>query len=236
MAEQQMNLYQKLAKIRAMSDVVRKDKKGYNYNYADVTAILANITAGMKKHRVSLIPSINPNTSRVEKVVSKNTKFDKTGKPFESTSTEMLYSADMIFTWVDDDNPEDKISVPWFVVGSQSDPSQALGAGLTYCMRYFLCNYFQIAQPDDDVDAYRSKQKLAEKSEDRAIAGEIISQLDKLVREYLKSNPDRQEEIKTFVGKYVKNSDYFKITEPAIASKLLQDFTTKYLNTKKESE
>ena len=49
-----LNLIQKLAKIRAISDVVAKEKRGYNYSYADITSILAKITAGMKKYGVSL--------------------------------------------------------------------------------------------------------------------------------------------------------------------------------------
>ena len=32
-----LNLIQKLAKIRAISDVVAKEKRGYNYSYADIT-------------------------------------------------------------------------------------------------------------------------------------------------------------------------------------------------------
>ena len=48
-----MNLYQKLAKIRAISDIAKKDKRGYNYTYADITQILANVTAGMKKYALS---------------------------------------------------------------------------------------------------------------------------------------------------------------------------------------
>lgn len=154
-----LNLIQKLAKIRAISDVVAKEKRGYNYSYADITSILAKITAGMKKYGVSLIPQIVPGTSHVEQFVTSNTKFTKTGEAYESKTSEMLVTADMVFKWVDDANPEDFIEVPWFVTGSQGDPSQALGSGLTYCTRYFLCNYFQIAQADSDVDAYRSKQK-----------------------------------------------------------------------------
>lgn len=42
------SLIQKLAKIRVMSDVVKKDKKGFNYSYVQVTTILASITAGIK--------------------------------------------------------------------------------------------------------------------------------------------------------------------------------------------
>jgi len=224
-----MNIYQKLAKIRGISDVVSKEKKGFNYTYADITTILAKITAGMKKYGVSLIPSIVPNTTEVSKNVVVNTKFDKAGKIYDSTTTEMLVKADMIFKWVNDDNPEDFIEVPWVITGSQGDPSQALGASLTYCTRYFLTNYFQIAQADSDVDDYRSKQKAAEASEDVAIAHEIIQKFDVDVKKYLADNPDKSEEIKKFIGRFVKNSNYLTIKEPALAAKLLEDFTNTYM-------
>lgn len=224
-----LNLIQKLAKIRAISDVVTKEKRGYNYSYADITTILAKITAGMKKYGVSLIPQIVPGTANVEQSVSSTTKFTKTGEAYEAKTTEMLVTADMIFKWVDDENPEDYIEVPWFVTGSQSDPSQALGSGLTYCTRYFLCNYFQIAQADSDVDAYRSKQKEAESSEDRAIAEEIISQFDALVRTFLADNPGKSDEVKTFVKRYAKSGNYLAIKEPSLAADLLAKFNEKFI-------
>lgn len=153
----------------------------------------------MKKYGVSLIPQIVPETANVKQLVTSTTKFTKTGDAYEAKSSEMLVTADMIFRWVDDANPKDFIDVPWFVTGSQGDPSQALGSGLTYCTRYFLCNYFQIAQADSDVDAYRSKQKEAEVSEDKAIAEEIISQFDGVVRKFLADHPDKSDDVKTFV-------------------------------------
>lgn len=211
-----------------MADVVKKSKKGYNYSYADITEILAKVTAGMKKYNVSLIPSIVPQTSHVNQVSTKTTKFKKTGEPYENIVNEYLVNADMTFTWVNDDNPEERIEVPWFVTGSQSDPSQALGSGLTYCTRYFMTSYFQIAQSDLDVDAYRSKQREAEASEGKEIAGEIIKQVDILVTSYLSDNADKKDEVKKFIGKYVKGSDYWKIDKPEIASKLLNDFKNKY--------
>lgn len=232
MEEENLNLVQKLAKIRAMSDVVARDKKGYNYKYSDITNILAKITAGMKKYSVSLVPQIVPGTGKVEKHVTVNTKFDKTGKPYENTATEMLFSADMVFRWINDDNPEDYMDVPWFVTGSQSDPSQAAGSGLSYFTRYFMLNFFQIAQTDLDVDAYRSKQKEAEVAEEKEIAGEIISEFDKIVRPYLADNPDKADEVKKFISRYVKGGNYLVIKEPALASKLLSDFNNKYIQTK----
>ena len=220
-----MNIYQRLAKIRGVSDVAQKSMKGYNYRYTDINDILAKVTAGMKKYRVSLIPTITPGTAQITQNILSNTKFDKTGKSYINTTTEMLFTADMMYRWVNDDNPEEYISVPWFVTGSMSDPAQAVGSGLTYTQRQFLQAYFQIAQTQDtDVDAYRSKQREAEVSEDRDIASKIIAEFDKILKIFLSDNPDKKEEVIQFVSRYAKKADYNKIKEPALASKLLDDF------------
>ena len=227
--EGNLNLIQKLAKIRAIADVETKSKRGYNYSYADITSILAKVTAGMKKYGVSLIPNVAPDTASVEQIVTKNTKFDKTGKSYDSTTSELLVTADMMFVWINDENPSEKVEVPWFVVGMQQDPSQAFGSGLTYCTRYFLTNYFQIAQTDLDVDAYRSKQKEAEASEGKMVAEEIIAKLDSLIKAYLAGNPDKSDDVKGFIARYVKNSNYFAIKDPALAARLLADFNNNYM-------
>ena len=181
-----LNLYQKLAKIRMIADVAAKDKRGFNYSYADITQILAKVTAGMNKYGVSLIPGIVHESFDVQKVELRNTKVNKKGEIYEDVSTEMLVSADMEFTWVNNDDPSETIIVPWVMTGSQSDPSQATGSGLTYCTRYFLTNYFQIAQKDvQDVDEYRSKQKEAELAEKKAIAASIIEEFDLLMKKFL---------------------------------------------------
>lgn len=220
-----MNIYQRLAKIRSVSDVAQKSMKGYNYRYTDINDILAKVTAGMKKYRVSLIPTITPGTAQITQNILSNTKFDKTGKSYINTTTEMLFTADMMYRWVNDDNPEEYISVPWFVTGSMSDPAQAVGSGLTYTQRQFLQAYFQIAQTQDtDVDAYRSKQREAEVSEDRDIASKIIAEFDKILKIFLSDNPDKKEEVIQFVSRYAKKAEYNKIKEPALASKLLNDF------------
>lgn len=230
MSEENLSLIKKLAKIRNISDVAQKNKQGYGYTYTDITEILANVTAGMKRYGVSLLPSIVPGTSKIEQVTTVNTKTDKQGRTYDKKDTEMLFSADMVYKWVNDDNPEEFIEIPWAVVGAQSDPSQSLGSGLTYCSRYFLTNYFQIAQSDLDVDAYRSKQKAAEASEDKAIAEAIIDQFDTILKQFLADNQDKKDEVKKFITKYVKNANYPAIKDPALASKLLEDFKNTYIN------
>lgn len=225
-----LNLYQKLAKIRMIADVAAKDKRGFNYSYADITQILAKVTAGMNKYGVSLIPGIVHESFDVQKVEIRNTKVNKKGETYEDISTEMLVSADMEFTWVNNDDPSETIVVPWVMTGSQSDPSQATGSGLTYCTRYFLTNYFQIAQKDvQDVDEYRSKQKEAEMAEKKAIAASIIEEFDLLMKKFLPDNQDKVEDVKKFISKYVKGGNYFNIKEPEVAAKLLNDFKATHI-------
>lgn len=228
-----MNLIQKLAGIRGIADSVKKNLKGYNYSYADITEILAKVTSGMKKYGVSLIPSIVPGTSVIEQHDFVNTKTDKAGNTYDARSSEMLYMAEMVFRWVNDDDPLDFIDVPWYVVGMQADPSQALGSGMTYTLRQFLTNYFQIAQSNLDVDAYRSKQKAAADAEDKAITSAIIEQFDTLLRTYLADHPDKSEEIQGFLARFAKKGNYFAITDPELAAKLLNNFKTKYIEGKK---
>lgn len=226
-----LNLYQKLAKIRMIADVAAKDKKGFNYSYADITQILAKVTAGMNKYGVSLLPGIVPQTFDVQKVETHNTKFDKTGKPYDNVSTEMLVKADMTFRWVNNDDPTDTIIVPWVLVGSQPDPSQATGSALTYCTRYFLTDYFQIAQKDaKDVDDYRSKQKEAQEAEKKAVVASLIDQFDVMLKKFLADHPEKKDEVVEFISRYAKKSNYLTITEPEIAAKLLDDFGKTYAN------
>ena len=224
----ELTLVQKLAKIRAISDVVYKEREGFKYKYASITTILAKITAGMKKYRVSLYPCIVPGTSNVSQLVTETTKVAKTGEPFVSKTSEMMVYAEMVFKWVNDDNPGDYLDVPWLLVGSQADPAQAMGSGLTYTMRQFLTTFFQIAQEDTDVDTYRSKQKAAEMAEDVAVAQGIIKEFDTALKSFLADNPDKADEAQKFISRYIRGADYFKIKNPTLAAKLLNDFKEKF--------
>ena len=65
MAEQDLknlNIYQKLAKIRKQVEVIQKNKAGYGYKYVSEDEILARISTFMDKYSLSLIPSITKDT------------------------------------------------------------------------------------------------------------------------------------------------------------------------------
>lgn len=224
-----LNLYQKLAKIRKQVEVLKKNKSGFNYKYVTDEEILARVTAFMDKYDISLIPSIVQGTIDHDQYHYVKTKIDKASKqPYEEHNNEIIVRADMTYTWVNNTNPEERIEVPWAVIGQQGDASQALGSGLTYSMRYFLLKYFNIATPEDDVDNWRSKQKAAEAAEDKALAEQVIKQLDEGIKGFLNENPKESENVKKLVTKYVKNGNYFAITESALASKLLSEFNATF--------
>lgn len=224
MAEQNLNIYQKLAKIRKQVEVIQRNKKGYGYTYVSEDEILAKISGFMDKYSLSLIPSVIHSSAVVTPYHTKKTKSTNKGEIYEENVNEVLVSADMVFTWVNNKNPDERVDVPWILVGHQSDGSQSFGSGLSYAMRYFLLKFFNIATPDDDPDKWRSKQKAAGAAEDKMIAEEIIASFDTMVKEFLASNQDKTEEVKKFVAKYVKGGNYFAITESVLASKLLADF------------
>lgn len=224
MAEQSLNIYQKLAKIRKQVEVVQRNKSGYGYKYVSEDELLAKISGFMDKYSLSLVPSVVQGSAKVAPYHSKKTKSTNKGDFYEENINEVLVSADMVFTWVNNDSPDERIEVPWALVGHQNDGSQSFGSGLSYAMRYFLLKFFNVATPDDDPDKWRAKQKAAEAGEDKMIAEQIIQNVDAVIKGFLSKNPGKSEEVKKFAAKYAKGGNYFAITESALASKLLSDF------------
>lgn len=219
-----LNIYQRLAKIRKQVEVIQRNKSGYGYKYVSEDKILAKISGFMDKYNLSLIPCVVHSSSVISPYNTKKTKATNKGDIYEENVNEVLVSADMIFRWVNNDNPEEFIEVPWILVGHQTDGSQSFGSGLSYAMRYFLLKFFNIATPDDDPDKWRSEQKAAGVAEDKMIAEEIIQNVDAAIKEFLTANPGKAEDVKKLVAKYVKGGNYFAITESVVASKLLNDF------------
>ena len=225
----QMNLYEKLERIRKLVEVLRKDKKGFNYKYTTEESVLAKVTFGMAKYHVSLVPSITPNTATSQLINYENVKVTKDGKAIKSPVNEYLVQAEMTYTWVNNDNMEDRIVVPWLLVGSQSDPSQAFGSGLTYSNRYFILKFFHVATTEDDPDNWRQKQAEAKKIEGAEVCKSIIEQIDKKVKSMLKDDKDGK--IKTKITETLKDNivingkksaNYINLTEPEMAAKALE--------------
>ena len=227
-----MNIYQKLAKIRKPVEVLKKNKKGFNYTYVSEDEILAKITGLMEKYNISLIPNIVPGTTEMVPYSYVNTKASRDGKIYDQRTSEILVKADMEWHWVNNDNPDDRIVVPWALVGQQADASQAFGSGLSYCTRYFMLKYFNVATSDEDPDSWRSKQQEAKEGEDKAVADGITDQVVAIVNGYLETHPDERESIIEIVKKYAKDKGRSSpnpkvIHDPTVAASLLAEIKTK---------
>lgn len=231
--EEKLNIYQKLSKIRKPVEVIKKNRRGYGYTYVDEGEILSRITGSMRKYGVSLIPNITHGTAQVEPYHYVKTKTTKDGNTFEEHVNEVIVRADMDWIWVNDEDPNDRIVVPWLLVGSQADASQGFGSALTYASRYFLLKYFNVATSDDDPDEYRRKQKEAEEEENRLITEKLTDEIHKMVTEYLSSHPDEKANVANITKKYVRengkaSTNYFAIESSDVAAKLLMALKDKF--------
>lgn len=224
-----LNIYQKLAKVREHVEVLRKDKEGHNYTYVDAETILANITGTMKDLGISLIPRILPGTTSVSPCPYTTIKFTKDGQQYEDRKNEVIVQADMEYHWVNDENPDERVVIPWTMLGQQTNASQAFGSGLTYCGRYFLLEYFNIATTKDDPDNWRSLQQEAMEKESREMAKRISETCVQLINAQLEKDPAKRPDIVELVKKYAKDkngkssTNPLIITDPAVAAALLRD-------------
>lgn len=228
MAEANMNIYQKLAKIRKQVEVMKRDAKGFNYTYTTEESILAKVTVQMDKLHLSLIPSIVPESTVVIPYSVTETKTTSKGDVYDKNVNEILVQSDMIWTWVNNDNPDERIEVPWAMVGQQSDASQAFGSGLTYSSRYFLLKYFNIATSDADPDAFRKKQKAAEAEEQKLISSEITATIDTYLKDHVYKKPEDRDAALEIVSKYIKSGNYLEIKDPILARSLLAALQEKF--------
>ncbi|EFE60032.1 ERF family protein [Staphylococcus epidermidis] len=146
---EQLNLYQKIAEVKANIDGFTKDTKGYNFSYVSGSQILHRIRKKMIEHNLLLVPSTsNENWTT-------HTFKNKRGQEV----TEFIVEMDLNYTWINADKPEEKFEVSYHAYGQQSDISQAHGTALTYAERYFLMKFFNIPTDEDDADAKQKQEK-----------------------------------------------------------------------------
>lgn len=238
MAEQKLNIIQKLSGIRKMAAAVKKSADGYNYTYPPEDEVLANVTAGMNKYGVGLHLSVDPNY-KITPFDYDKVKKNKQGEIISSEKiNEWLFEGTAIYEWINEEDPNDRIEATWPLIGQQTDASQAFGSATTYCNRYFMLKYFQTATVKDDPDAYRSKQKSKEDADNIEKATNIITAMHVLVNDFVQKFPDKREAISAIVKKYVvvkkkPSSDYFQVTDPDVALKLQEEIINFITETQK---
>ncbi|MBM0318660.1 single-stranded DNA-binding protein [Staphylococcus pseudintermedius] len=150
----ELNLYQKIADVKANIDGFTKDTKGYNYTYVSGSQVLHRIRSKMIEHNLLLVPKTLEETYSVEDVTRYSPKYKK-----QVTTTEYTVKVKLIYTWINADKPEEQLELPFFAIGQQDDPAKALGTALTYSERYFLMKFFNIPTDEDDADSKQKKEQ-----------------------------------------------------------------------------
>ena len=146
-----MNLHQKLVEIRKSIKGFHKDAKAgsgsyVGYEYVSGSQVLRAIKEKMDELGVILVPEIDYDTMKWEKHQY------KTAKGVEKT--DFIITMKMIYTWVNAEFPDDKITVPWVCIGQQTDDiAKAVGTAMTYNERYFLLKSLGLPTDEDDADA-----------------------------------------------------------------------------------
>jgi len=225
---QKQSLHYKLWKIGEMCDVLVKDAAAFNYKYVKEADVLAKTKAGFQKYGVNLYTEIVPGTMTVTPYTYE--RYDsklKVNKPIN----EFIVEAQLLYTFINVEDPTDKLEVPFTMVASMEDPSLAMGAALSYSSRYFLLKFFKIPTLDDDPEQYRSKQKEAETYEEQKEARTLEEELKKMVDEIVAKGTElikkgfKKEDIMDAVGKHNNgNQNPSSIRTKEICAAVMEEF------------
>lgn len=140
-----MNLHQKIVEIKKCLESFKKDTKSFNYKYVSGSQVLGDIKEKMDELGVLLIPELDYNTLHWEKHEYTNSK--------NQDKLDFIITAKMTYTWINAEDPDDKIVVPWVCIGQQADDiAKAVGTAMTYNERYFLLKFLGVPTDEDDAD------------------------------------------------------------------------------------
>ncbi|ANQ88894.1 TPA: single-stranded DNA-binding protein [Staphylococcus pseudintermedius] len=156
----ELNLYQKIADVKANVDGFTKDAKGYNYDYVEGSQILHKIRPKMEEYGLIMYPSVE----RYEHFETKNSK----GKTEHAVMLAIKYH-------IIDSATKEELAIDFAAFGQQQDIAQAYGTALTYAERYFILKLLNIPTDEDDPDAQQKKQRYtkADKHDIEVLKNEI---------------------------------------------------------------
>ena len=143
-----LNIYEKILEIRKLVTYFQKGTKGQNCVYVNGATVLGTIRPKMDELGLLLLPTITK---------SELTNITVTEGSENKEKVKQIVKCDMLFIWVNVENPSERLEVPFASFGMQNDVSMAFGSALTYTERYFLLKFFNIPTDKDDPDAFSEK-------------------------------------------------------------------------------
>lgn len=210
MAEEikELNLFQKIADVKANIDGFTKDAKSYNYSYVSGSQVLHRIRNKMIENNLLLVPKTSEENYKQIDVTRFNKKAGR-----EITTSEFIVEMKLTYVWINADKPEEQFEVTFYAVGQQDDVSKAHGTALTYAERYFLMKFFNIPTDEDDADAKEKQEKYSKPNVQKVgeLKQDIFSFID-LMKERGREITEEQ------VKKELNITDYTKLSNGQIAN------------------
>ena len=206
--QQELNLFQKIADVKANIDGFTKDAKSYNYSYVSGSQVLHKIRNKMIENNLLLVPKTSEENYKQIDVTRFNKKAGR-----EITTSEFIVEMKLTYVWINADKPEEQFEVTFYAVGQQDDVSKAHGTALTYAERYFLMKFFNIPTDEDDADAKEKQEKYSKPNVQKVgeLKQDIFSFID-LMKERGREITEEQ------VKKELNITDYTKLSNGQIAN------------------
>jgi len=137
-----LNIYQRLSNVRKTCGYIKKENEGYQFKYVSSSQTLGHLHNAINENGLILIPEI------VSQDLQETTN--------QKGNKEVFTKLSMVFTWVNIDNPDEKIICQWTAQGLDN-AEKGIGKALTYAEKYFLLKFFNIATDKDDPDKFQEK-------------------------------------------------------------------------------
>ena len=206
--QQELNLFQKIADVKANIDGFTKDAKSYNYSYVSGSQVLHRIRNKMIENNLLLVPKTSEENYKQIDVTRFNKKAGR-----EITTSEFIVEMKLTYVWINADKPEEQFEVTFYAVGQQDDVSKAHGTALTYAERYVLMKFFNIPTDEDDDDAKEKQEKYSKPNVQKVgeLKQDIFSFID-LMKERGREITEEQ------VKKELNITDYTKLSNGQIAN------------------
>ena len=171
-----LNLQQKMLKVRKkMPALLRKHYSDeVDYDFVKLDDINKHLTPALNKYGINFA------------ILREDAACIENGRKVFLTKTETgwLYEADLTVQWVNVDRPEEKETAVIHLIGTNEMPDKAKGTALTYGIKYYLFNRFNIDQgADEDPDycaagkdmQHSNKDTSAEEKKTQANGGRTVS-------------------------------------------------------------
>lgn len=150
MPSENLNIYQRLLEVRKAVSYLKKESESSQYKFTGSAQVLASVREIINEQGLLLIPRITDKNLLTETI-----EFTDGNRPKKTTTyfTELT----MTMTWVNTDNPEEKIECPWYSQGVDIAGEKGVGKALTYGEKYFILKFFNIPTDKDDPDTFQKK-------------------------------------------------------------------------------